>query len=198
MTTTQSRPQAPPRTVRPTSIVRPTSTVRPTGVERTLGHDEIIVTKTDLRGRITYANDVFLRISALEEHATLGRPHSLIRHPEMPRGIFRLLWSRLEAGHEVFAHIRNLATDGAHYWVLAHVTPSLDAACRPVGYHSNRRRPGARAVAEVEAVHAQMRRAEAGLGARDAAEAGERALHALLAGRGMTYAQWLWSLEDAE
>ena len=101
--------------------------VRPTGTERTFGEDEIIVTKTDLRGVLTYANDVFLRISALTEDEAIGQPHSLIRHPDMPRAVFKLLWDTLKERKELFAYVVNLASDGAHYWVLAHVTPSFDA-----------------------------------------------------------------------
>ena len=114
--------------------------VRPTGVERKLGDDELIVTKTDPRGVLTYANDIFLRLSALHEDETIGRPHNIIRHPDMPRAIFKLLWEALGRRQEVFAYVVNLATDGAHYWVLAHVTPSTDAQGRLVGYHSSRRR----------------------------------------------------------
>ena len=95
----------------------------PTGRERTFGPDELIVSKTDLKGRMTYANDVFLRISGYDLDELIGQPHSLIRHPEMPRGLFRLLWQRISTGHEVFAFINNLAKTGDHYWVLAHVTP---------------------------------------------------------------------------
>ena len=59
--------------------------IRPTGRERVFGEDEIIVSKTDLRGKITYANDVFLRVSGYTEEQLLGQPHSIVRHPDMPR-----------------------------------------------------------------------------------------------------------------
>ena len=65
--------------------------------------DEIIVSKTDLKGRITYANDVFQRVSGYTAKELLGQPHSIIRHPDMPRCIFKLLWDRLEAKEEIFA-----------------------------------------------------------------------------------------------
>ena len=113
----------------------------PTGVERRFGDDELIVTKTDARGVITYADDVFLRVSALTEDEVVGQPHDVIRHPGMPRGIFDLLWETLRGGSEMFAHVVNLAADGAHYWVLAHVTPGVDAQGRLLGYHSDRRVP---------------------------------------------------------
>ncbi len=101
--------------------------VRPSGIERTFGDHEMIVTKTDPRGVITYANDVFLRVSAIPEHEAVGHPHNVIRHPDMPRAVFKLLWDTLEEQKEIFAYVVNLAADGAHYWVLAHVTPSYDA-----------------------------------------------------------------------
>ncbi len=116
-------------------------TVRPTGQERLLAPDDLIVSKTDLRGVITYANESFLRFSAYAEEEVIGRPHNLIRHPAMPRAVFRLLWDTLARGEEVFAYIDNLAADGATYWVLANVTPSYDAAGQVVGYHSSRRAP---------------------------------------------------------
>jgi len=173
--------------------VRTATVTVPTGVPRTFGRDEVIVSKTDLKGRITYVNDVFVRVSAYEEAELLGHPHSVIRHPEMPRGLFRLLWETIEAGEEVFAYINNLARDGAHYWVLAHVTPSRDARGAVVGYHSNRRSPDAAAIARMEPVYARMRGAEAGhQRATDAATASRRALEAELDGQ--PYDEFVWQL----
>ncbi len=165
----------------------------PTGVERTFGREEIIVSKTDLKGRLTYANDVFLRVSAYAEDELIGRPHSVIRHPDMPRGLFHLLWETIQRGEEVFAYINNLARDGAHYWVLAHVTPSRDPRGAVVGYHSNRRSPEPAAVARVAPLYARMRAAEAGHPrATDAAEASRRALER--AGDGQPYDEFVWQL----
>jgi PAS domain S-box-containing protein len=92
------------------------------------------------QGHITYANDVFLRLSKYPLREVLGAPHSLIRHPDMPRCVFKLLWDTIEAKKEIFAYVLNMARDGNHYWVFAHVTPTLDAEQKIVGYHSNRRR----------------------------------------------------------
>ncbi|TLP45015.1 PAS domain S-box protein [Cohaesibacter sp. CAU 1516] len=111
------------------------------GNERYFGDDDIIVSKTDLKGRLTYANKIFLDISGYQEKEVLGQPHSLIRHPEMPRCIFKLLWSTLEQGKEIFAYVNNRSKNGDNYWVYAHVTPSWDKSGKIVGYHSNRRVP---------------------------------------------------------
>lgn len=169
--------------------------VSPTGLERTFGGDEIIVTKTDLKGRITYANDVFLRVSAYTEGQALGQPHSIIRHPDMPRCVFQLLWDTIQARQEIFAYVLNLAGDGAHYWVLAHVTPSLGAGGQVVGYHSSRRVPTKRAVDEIRPIYALLRATESQRPRPvDALAASMAQMGEFLAGRGLTYDQFVWSL----
>ena len=112
-----------------------------TGVEQFFDDDEIIVSKTDLKGRITYCNDVFLRVAGYTEQECLGQPHSMIRHPDMPRCVFGLLWETIQGGKEIFAYVINRCKNGDHYWVNAHVTPSRDRSGTIVGYHSNRRVP---------------------------------------------------------
>ena len=168
---------------------------RPTGIERTFDVDEIIVTKTDHRGVITYANDVFLRISALTEAEAIGQPHSIIRHPDMPRAVFKLLWDTLAERQEIFAYVLNLARDGAHYWVFAHVTPSFGADRSLVGYHSNRRRPDPGQIALVRRVYDRIRTEENRNSSTPAAvEAGTRALHEELGGR--TYDEFVWAVTN--
>jgi len=121
-------------------------TVTPTGVEQRFGEDEVIVSKTDLTGRITYVNRVFMRIAGFAERELLGAPHSIIRHPDMPRCVFKLLWDTIQAKQEIFAYVINMTKDGDHYWVFAHVTPSLSTTGEIIGYHSNRRVPERRVV----------------------------------------------------
>jgi PAS domain S-box-containing protein len=112
-----------------------------TGNEQFFDENEIIVSKTDLKGRLTYCNDIFLRVAGYSEKECLGQPHSMIRHPDMPRCVFDLLWQFIQDGREIFAYVKNLCKNGDHYWVLAHVTPSRDSSGEIVGYHSNRRVP---------------------------------------------------------
>ena len=112
-----------------------------TGVERFFKPNEVIVSKTDLKGRITYANEIFQRIAGYTEQELLGQPHSIVRHPAMPRCVFKLLWDTLEAGEEIFAYVINRARNGDHYWVFAHVTPSFDEQGNIISYHSSRRVP---------------------------------------------------------
>ncbi|MBL8630364.1 MAG: PAS domain-containing protein [Rhodospirillaceae bacterium] len=115
--------------------------VHVTGKERYFGDDDIIVSKTDLKGRITYANRLFMSLADLSEENCLDEPHSLVRHPDMPRTIFHLLWDTVQAGREIFAYVKNRSVNGDHYWVYAHVTPSFDKQNRVIGYHSTRRNP---------------------------------------------------------
>lgn len=82
------------------------SIITPTGKERFFNENELIVSKTDTGGRITYANDVFLRVAGLTENDALGAPHSLIRHPDMPRAVFKLLWDTIASGQEIFAYVK--------------------------------------------------------------------------------------------
>ena len=176
-----------------------TSGIQPSGVERTFGDDEIIVSKTDTRGRLTYVNDVFLRVSAYAEGELIGRPHNVIRHPDMPRAVFKLLWDTIGSGNELFAYIVNLAGDGAHYWVLAHVTPTVGPGGEIVGFHSNRRTPSPAALAKVTPVYDKLLAEERRhANPVEALAASTALLHEHLNGLGMTYDEWVWSLDADE
>ena len=115
--------------------------VVPSGKELYFDKNEIIVTKTDPKGHITYANDVFIRLAGYSEKELLGSPHSMIRHPNMPRAVFKLLWEHIQNKKEIFAYVVNMSKEGHHYWVFAHVTPSYDEAGNITSFHSNRRVP---------------------------------------------------------
>jgi len=111
------------------------------GKELFFDSDVVIVSKTDLKGRITYANKTFADLAGVSPKEAVGQPHNFVRHPDMPRCIFKLLWEGLSSGAEVFAYVVNRSVKGDHYWVFAHVTPSKDKEGKIVGYHSNRRVP---------------------------------------------------------
>lgn len=142
---------------------------QPTGREVSLNDDEFIVSKTDPQSRITYANRAFMRITGYSESEFLGQPQSIIRHPEMPRGVYRLLWDTIRNGDEFFGYINNLCKDGSNYWVWANITPDRDAQGRITGFFSARRKPDPAAVAKVKPIYAEMLAAEAGTSSVDAA-----------------------------
>lgn len=127
--------------------------VEPTGRESPMGEEELIVSKTDPKGRITYANQVFVRVSQFSLEELMGAPHSIIRHPDMPRAVFKLLWDTIQAKQEIFAYVINLTKRGDYYWVLAHVTPSFDAAGEIIAYHSSRRKPDADQIAKIKPIY---------------------------------------------
>lgn len=169
----------------------------PTGRERHFAEEEIIVSKTDLRGIITYANDVFIRISGYSEAELLGAPHSILRHPEMPRCVFKLLWDTIKGGNEIFAYVLNLAKDGSHYWVFAHVTPSYDLNGKHVGYHSNRRVPYADALQKVAPLYTQLLAIEKRATNPNAGmEASFKTMVDLLQNQGTDYSRFVFSLSQ--
>ncbi len=135
--------------------------VQPTSEEVTFLPNEIIVSKTDLKGRITYANSIFSRICGYSRAELMNAPHSIIRHPDMPRCVFKLLWDQLGEEREIFAYVKNMSRNGAFYWVFAHVTPSFDNDGKVVGYHSSRRVADRRVLGEViEPLYRDLRKIE--------------------------------------
>lgn len=174
---------------------RAATKISPTGVERTFEERELIVSKTDRKGVITYANETFLTISRYSLDEVVGQPHNVIRHPRMPRGLFSLLWGSITTGEEVFAYIDNLAADGANYWVLAHVTASYNQAGQIIGFHSNRRKPERRHIDAIRPLYDRMLQAEERQGsAIEAARAGLAVLLGHLDDAGATYDQFIWGL----
>ena len=168
----------------------------PTGVEVSFDENDMLVSKTDARGVILYANREFTRLSGFDESELLGRPHSLVRHPDMPRSVFHLLWEEIQSGREIFAYVINMAKNGDHYWVFAHVTPDVDAHTgKIVGYHSNRRKPSRDAIGKIEGLYATLREAERQHSSpRDACAAGRERLTEILAEAGVTYEQYVFAL----
>ncbi|MCK6452505.1 MAG: PAS domain-containing protein [Alphaproteobacteria bacterium] len=168
--------------------------VQPTGSERTFGEDEIIVSKTDAAGHLLYVNDVFCRIGLYKESELIGKPHSIIRHPDMPRCVFKLLWDTIQAGDEIFAYVKNMAKNGDHYWVLAHVTPTFDSSGKIAGYHSNRRVPDRSAIAAIEPLYRKLLAEEEGHASRkDGMLSAHEMLLAHLRERNLEYDRFIFS-----
>lgn len=119
----------------------------PINEERSFEPQELFFSLTDRKGIIRYGNEVFTRISGYTEEELIGEPHNIIRHPDMPRAVFKLLWDYLEAGKSIAAYVKNLAKDGRYYWVLATVTPT------PTGYLSIRLKPSSPLFDAVQSVY---------------------------------------------
>ncbi len=169
-----------------------------TGNERFFERDEIIVSKTDLKGHIQYANRTFMKVGLYEEKELMGTPHSILRHPEMPRCVFKMLWDNIQAGHEIFAYVVNRASNGDHYWVLAHVTPSYDGSGNVNGYHSNRRIPDKRTLQSViiPTYNELLKIEESHSNRKDGMLASHKHLSGLLKEKGSTYDEFIFSLQS--
>jgi aerotaxis receptor len=138
-----------------------------TNRERHLADGEFIVSKTDLKGRITYVNRPFLEISGFAEEELLGAPHNLVRHPDMPQEAYTDLWRALKAGKPWRGIVKNRCKNGDHYWVEANANPVWEDG-RVVGYMSLRTRPTREQVAAAEAAYRKFRAGTArGLTIRD-------------------------------
>lgn len=161
--------------------------ILPTMREILLQPEDVIVSKTDLKGRITYANRAFMRVANYSARDLLTVQHNLVRHPDMPRGAFKLLWDTLASGHEFFGYVKNMSANGDHYWVFANVTPDRDQNGKVVGYFSVRRRARPSAVAVVEPIYREMLHEEARAGAAHATSASIRLLSSKLTALGSTY-----------
>ena len=124
--------------------------------EHMVEESAFLVSKTDLKGRITYCNEPFLKIVGAKQAEVLGKPHNIIRHPDMPRAVFKLLWERIKNKEEIFAYVKNKSFDGGYYWVFANITTSLDVQNNPVGYYSVRRKPNPKAIEMIEPIYQKL------------------------------------------
>lgn len=125
-----------------------------------LKDNTLITSKTDLKGIITYGNSDFVQFSGFKEDEFLGKPHNLVRHQDMPRIAFKLLWENIQNNKEFFAFVKNSSKDKKIYWVFANVTPSYDDNNKIIGYYSVRRRPSKDGVAFVSDLYAKLCKAE--------------------------------------
>jgi PAS domain S-box-containing protein len=166
----------------------------PTSVEKIMREDDFIVSKTNTKGLITYGNRTFIEFSGYSAQELMGANHNIIRHPDMPRAAFKLLWDTVSTGREFFAYVKNLAKDGSYYWVFANITPDFDANGKIVGYFSVRRKPKASAVQTLSDVYRLMVAEEQRVGGKAGMEASTALLLKILADKGVSYDELVLSL----
>ncbi|QKF61332.1 PAS domain-containing protein [Campylobacter curvus] len=153
--------------------------------------DAFLVSKTDTKGRITYCNEPFLKIVGAKQNELLGKPHNIIRHPDMPRIVFKLLWEYVKSKREIFAYVKNKSFDGGYYWVFANITASLDVNKNIVGYYSVRRKPNPKAIEIIEPIYKKLLELEKTGGM----EASSKALFELLEQKHTTYDELVNNLQ---
>ncbi|WP_373001256.1 PAS domain-containing protein [Sulfurimonas sp.] len=154
--------------------------------------DDFIVSKTDLKGRITYTNKIFMDMAEYSEAELLGKPHSIIRHPDMPKAVFRYLWDTIEQKEEVFAFVINKTKDGNAYWVYANITASLDEKGNILGYYSVRRRPNPKALDIIIPLYKKMLEVEKSSGV----DASFKILTDILQEKGVGYDELIIAIQE--
>lgn len=113
-----------------------TQTPTPIENEIKLNTKRYIVSKTDSKGFIEYGNDYFVEISGYTEAQLIGQPHSIIRHPDMPKIVFKMMWDRINKGQNIMAVVKNLAKDGSYYWVVTEFEPKVDPITNEIISHT--------------------------------------------------------------
>lgn len=151
----------------------------------------LITSKTDLKGKITYCNKDFLHYALYKEEELLNKPHNIIRHPDMPRAVFKLLWDYIQNQKEIFAFVKNKNKYGDFYWVFANITPSYDANNKVVGYYSVRRKPNVKAIKDISDIYSQMLQVEK----KDGIEGGIKIVQDLCRSLGKTYNQIILEMQ---
>lgn len=136
-----------------------------TDVETLVPEHEFIYSRTDLKGVIVEANEAFARISGFEREELIGKPHNIVRHPDMPEAAYADLWVDLKAGRPWRGIVKNRRKDGGYYWVEANVTPVRDGT-RIIGFQSVRNRPTREEVAAAADAYRQINDGNSRLGVK--------------------------------
>jgi len=161
--------------------------------EKVMNVDDFIVSKTDTKGRITYCNEIFMDMAGAIENELVGKPHNIVRHPDMPRAVFKLLWNRVQNGEEIFAYVKNKSFDGGYYWVYANVTPSYDEKGNIIGYYSVRIKPGDKALETIKPIYKKMVEIESTSGM----DASTNYLMDLLKEKGVSYDEFIINIQNS-
>jgi len=132
-----------------------------TPIEQEKHYDgSVMITETDPDGIITYANRRFLNFVGFEKKELLGLPHSVVRHPDMPKGLFYAMWKIIKQKKVWRGYIKSLCRDGSYFWALVYIQPKLDSAGNIVGYVANRRDAYPRSIEEVSEQYAKLQGVE--------------------------------------
>jgi len=151
----------------------------PTNNEIVVKAVDIVVSKADKEGDIEYANPIFYKLSGYSKKELTFSPHSILRHPDMPKVIFKYLWSQLKEGKEVHAFVKNLTKNGSFYWVFAYVRPAFNPDGSLRNYVSTRKTMSENARQTIEPLYVTLLEVEKS----DGVEASEKVLMDVIDGR---------------
>lgn len=165
---------------------------KPTPIEKEIKLDpsRVIMSKTDPEGIIEYANDYFMEISGYEEYELMGQPHNIIRHPDMPEVVFKLLWERLHEGKNIHALFKNLTKDGSYYWVLTNFETKYNEEGQITSHYAHRKAAPSNAIYEIEKLYKIILSIEK----KRSPIIAEKYFYSLIEESGKTYDEYILSL----
>ena len=153
----------------------------PIDIEIQLDPKRYIVSETDAKGRITFCNDYFKEVSGYSDEELIGAPHNIVRHPDMPRVVFKLLWETISAGTNINAVVKNLAKDGRFYWIFTEFEMRKDTDTGEIiGYHASRKSISKHVIEVIAELYKELLKLEQ----KDGIEASEKYLYAFLKEKG--------------
>lgn len=155
---------------------------------------DLLISKCDPKGGITYANTNYVNYSGYTECELIGQQHSINRHPDMPRVIFHLLWTTIESNREFNGYIKNLTKDGNYYWVFANITPSFSSDNNLLGYFSVWRKPEQNKLTYIKSLYAELLEAEQQAKTSEATDESMLRLNAILNAKEVGYDEFILTI----
>ena len=119
-----------------------------------------VISKTDLKGVITYVNKAFCKLSGYDKEELIGKPHNIVRHPDMPKSVFRQMWNTIEKGEKFRGFIKNLRKDGRYFWVETFIEPIFDENGVKMGYIANKKEVSQSDKEKYEKLYKEMKQKE--------------------------------------
>lgn len=140
----------------------------PIDKEITLDNNKVLLSITNPQGVIEYCNDDFVEVSGYEEYELAGSAHNIVRHPDMPRVVFKLMWERIQNKENIIAIVKNLAKTGRYYWVMTDFVIKEDKDGNIIGYKAFRKPAPRKAIEAVEPLYKKLVSIEVARGMDDA------------------------------
>jgi len=162
-----------------------------TNNEKILNKDDFIISKTDTKGRIIYCNEIFTKMAGYPAIDLIGANHNVIRHPDMPKLAFKILWEMVQSKKEFFGFVKNLCADGDYYWVFAYITADIDTNGNITSFTSVRRKMPQSAIDIVTPLYKQLLDAERSGGI----QASQQLLNNLLKEHDLGYREFIINLQ---
>lgn len=159
-----------------------------------LKQDDFLVSKTDIKGKTIYCNKAFAKIAGYKIEEIVGHPHNLVRHKDMPRVTFKILWDLVKEKDEFFGFVKNRTATNQFYWVFAYVAADLDDRGNIVSYTSFRRKASPSAIEVMAPLYAKLKEIEVVSGV----DASLKELQKILAEKEVSYKEFVTKLQLGE